>query len=222
MQVKLYNQKGEVSGNLNLPDSIFNVPWNADLVHQMVIAQSANQRHTIAATKDRREVSGGGRKPWRQKHTGRARHGSIRSPLWRGGGVSHGPKKEKVFSQKINQKMKQRALACVLSAKLRDGELLVLEDFNLNESKTKSAHQTLHGFLAGAKQLKNNKKSSEPKTLLVLPQNNRNVVRAVRNLAYATVLEASQLSLSDVLSSKLMLLPQAGVDVIKKRLNTIK
>ncbi len=139
METQIYNQKGKSVGKLNLPESIFNIPWNGDLVHQVVTAMQANARTPIAHTKDRSEVRGGGKKPWRQKGTGRARHGSSRSPIWSGGGVAHGPRNEKDYSQKINKKMKVKALYTVLSEKFRKGRILFIEELDLKNIKTKDA-----------------------------------------------------------------------------------
>src|SRR3989338_9231482 len=139
MQISAYNQKAENIGAVELPDGIFGLKWNADLVHQVVTGQRANLRPKVAHVKMRGEVSGGGKKPWRQKGTGRARHGSIRSPIWRGGGVTHGPNKDESYKKKINKKMAQKALFVVLSAKLRDKEIVVLENFDFPKPKTKTA-----------------------------------------------------------------------------------
>ena len=136
MTETLYNQEGKEVGKIDLPEKTFGVRWNADLVHQVVTAQQANARTPIAHAKGRGEVAGGGKKPWKQKGTGRARHGSIRSPLWRHGGKAHGPTKEKVYTQKINQKMRQKALSTVLSKKLSDGELIFVDKLTLPEIKT--------------------------------------------------------------------------------------
>src|SRR3989338_1248909 len=104
MKAPVYNQLGEEVGQSLLPKEIFDVKFNADLVHQVVVSQMANKRQVIANTKGRGDVSGGGKKPWRQKGTGRARHGSIRSPIWRHGGITHGPRKDEVYAQKLNKK----------------------------------------------------------------------------------------------------------------------
>src|SRR6478609_7180183 len=114
MEATLYNKKGEKAGKVTLPESLFGLPWNADLVHQVVTSMQDNARLSIAHTKDRGEVRGGGKKPWKQKGTGRARHGSSRSPIWKGGGITHGPLAEKNYKQKINKKMASKALAAAL------------------------------------------------------------------------------------------------------------
>src|SRR3989344_1527703 len=141
MKVNLYNQNAEQAGSIELPDSVFGLKWNPDLVHQVVKGQEANMRPKVAHAKDRAQVRGGGKKPWRQKGTGRARHGSIRSPIWKGGGVTHGPLTEKNYNKKINRKMAKKALFTVLSQKARENEILVLEKLNFSEPKTKLASE---------------------------------------------------------------------------------
>ncbi len=148
METQIYNQKGKSVGKLNLPESIFGIPWNGDLVHQVVTAMQANARTPVAHTKDRSEVRGGGKKPWRQKGTGRARHGSSRSPIWAGGGVAHGPRNEKDYSQKINKKMKVKALYTVLSEKFRKGQILFVEELDLKNIKTKDAVEIVSNLSA--------------------------------------------------------------------------
>src|SRR3989338_7322401 len=146
MKVNVYNQKGEKAGTAELPDGVFGLKWNADLVLQVVTGQAANLRRGTAHAKGRAEVRGGGRKPWRQKGPGRARHGSIRSPIWKGGGVTHGPLTEKNYSQKINRKMARRALYTVLSAKVRDNEVIILDTIAFSEPKTKQGAAFFKGF----------------------------------------------------------------------------
>ena len=125
MKSQVYNLAGKEVSEIELPDAIFNRDWNADLVQQLIVSQMANARHPWAHAKGRAEVSGGGKKPWKQKHTGRARHGSIRSPIWKGGGVSHGPVKMRSYAVKVNKKMLSAGLAVVLSRRLKDGCILI-------------------------------------------------------------------------------------------------
>src|SRR3989338_2325431 len=138
MQTNLYNQIGDVVGQIELPDEVFGLKINQDLLHQAVVAQLGNSRQVLAHTKDRSEVRGGGKKPWRPKGTGRARQGSIRSPQWIGGGIVFGPLKTRNFSLKINKKMKQKAMFMALSDKLASNDLIVLDNLEMKESKTKA------------------------------------------------------------------------------------
>jgi large subunit ribosomal protein L4 len=148
MEAKVYNQQGKEAGNITLPESVFGLPWNADLVHQVVTSIQSNMRTPVAHTKDRGDVSGGGKKPWQQKGTGRARHGSTRSPIWVGGGVAHGPRNDKNYKKKINKKMKAKALYTIMSRKLRDGEVIFVENLNLTVPKTKDAKSFLNAISA--------------------------------------------------------------------------
>jgi large subunit ribosomal protein L4 len=143
METKIYNIQGKEAGTVKLPENIFGLPWNADLVHQVVTAMRANARGPIAHTKDRGEVRGGGKKPWAQKGTGRARHGSSRSPIWKGGGVTHGPRNDKSYTQKINKQARQKALLVTLSRKFKDGEIIFIDSLEMNAPKTKDARAML-------------------------------------------------------------------------------
>lgn len=146
MDAKVYNTSGKETGKVQLPEDVFGVKWNADLVHQVVTAMQANARNPIAHTKFRSEVSGTGKKPWKQKGTGSARHGSRRSPIWRKGGVAHGPRSERDYTQKINKKMRTKALYIVLSKKFKDGEILFVDTLPFAAPKTKEAKTTLAGL----------------------------------------------------------------------------
>jgi len=143
VSVTLYDVKGKKAGEISLPGHIFDVHWNADLVHQVVEGMRANARQGNAHTKGRGEVRGGGKKPWKQKGTGRARHGSSRSPIWIGGGVTHGPKSEKNYKVTLTPSMKNRALACILSRKLKEGKILFTDTIDVQNIKTKDAHMIL-------------------------------------------------------------------------------
>ena len=210
MKQTVYNQKGEEVEKIELPANIFGLELNKDLVHQVVVAQMANARQVIAHTKDRSERRGGGRKPWRQKGTGRARHGSIRSPIWRGGGISFGPTKERVFTKKINKKMKQKALFMALSSKVRDDEMILLDKLEIKETKTK----VMVGILNN---LKNKFKKDLTKSLLiVLPKTDVDVIRVNNNIPKIKIIRADSLNVFDILNYKYFLMLQDSIDVIKK------
>lgn len=150
MEAIIYNTKGKEAGKVALNEKVWGVKWNADLVHQVVTSMRSNARTVTASVKDRSEVSGGGKKPWKQKGTGRARHGSSRSPIWRHGGVTHGPLLEKNYTKKINKKVAAKALFTVLSEKLRKGEVMFVNEIALKEPKTREAKGILSA-LAGVK-----------------------------------------------------------------------
>jgi large subunit ribosomal protein L4 len=203
--VNTYNQQGQEIGQTLLPKEIFDVPFKADLVHQVVVSQMANRRRVIAHTKGRGEVRGGGRKPWRQKGTGRARAGSIRSPLWRGGGVTFGPRKEKVFKKKIPKKMRRKALFMVLSEKVKNNLLILLDKLEIEKPKTKLITEILEKL-----------PSKRESTLIVLPHYNKNLILAARNLPKVETLLARNLNALDILSFKYLLMPKDSIKVIKE------
>lgn len=209
MDVKLYNQSGKELGNLELPDKIFGLKWNADLVRQVVDGQRANQRQTVAHTKGRSEVRGGGKKPWRQKGTGRARHGSIRSPIWKGGGVTHGPTKERNFKKKINKKMAKKALYVALSAKARDKEIIALDEIKLKEPKTKLAYEVMKNLvkIKDYKDLMNKRRG----VLVVLPDNNQTLKRAFRNIPFIGFNEARNSNALEILTYKYILFTRESI-----------
>jgi large subunit ribosomal protein L4 len=136
---KVYNQSGKEVGEVKLPANVFGLSWNADLVHQVITSMLSDSRVIYAHTKTRGQVSGGGKKPWQQKGTGRARHGSTRSPIWVHGGIAHGPNGLKNYGRKINKKMKIKALYTILSRKLKDGEVLFVDKFEIAKPKTVEA-----------------------------------------------------------------------------------
>ncbi|TAL49331.1 50S ribosomal protein L4 [Patescibacteria group bacterium] len=193
MEAVVYNQKGEKAGKVKLPENIFGVKWNADLVHQVARSMALSARRGTAHSKTRGEVRGGGRKPWRQKGTGRARHGSIRSPIWVGGGVTHGPRKEKSYERKVNRKMKTKALFTILSAKRRDAEIIFLDKLDLPAPKTKEAKKAVSalGKIAEFKEIANRKKNA---FLLTLPQRSDAVERGFRNFGNIEVEEIRNVS----------------------------
>lgn len=210
--VSYYNQEGEKIGVLDLPEKIFGQKFNVDLVHQVLVAQEANQRKPVAHTKNRAEVSGGGIKPWKQKGTGRARHGSIRSPIFRHGGVVFGPRKERNFSQKINKKMKRKAILMVLSAKLADKEIIFLDNLKIKEPKTKLMSELFKKIF-----LKINGKKLEKETFLLSSgEDNKIFSRSTRNISYADFLRTEDLNLKDILAKKFLILTKDAIPVIEK------
>lgn len=204
MKVTVYNQEGKEAGEMTLPKEVFQVPMNADLVHQVVISYTANQRQNSAHTKNRGEVRGGGRKPWRQKGTGRARVGSIRSPLWKGGGVTFGPRNEKVFTKTIPVKMRRKALYMVLSEKAKSNLLLVLDTMDMEKPKTKLMAQMI-AKLPGSNESR-----------LVVTTQGKNVFLAARNIKKTGVLEARNLNIVDLLNYKYVLVSKDGIKDIEK------
>ena len=191
--IKIYNQKGEVKGEMELP-KFLQVEWNPLLVKQVVDSIVANSRQVLANTKGRGEVSGGGRKPWKQKGTGRARQGSIRSPIWKGGVVTFGPKKERDFSRKINKKMMKKASFVVLARKAKDGELKLVENFDLASSKTKAVSGMIKNITGG--------KSA----LLLIDKANKNANLATRNLVNVRNLMPENLNAFELMNRKNVLM----------------
>ncbi|NCO80249.1 50S ribosomal protein L4 [bacterium] len=205
MKYTVYNQEGKEVGTTLLPKEIFDVKISPDLVHQVVVSQMANRRKVIAHTKTRAEVRGGGRKPWRQKGTGRARVGSIRSPLWKGGGVIFGPRKERVFKKEIPKKMKRLALFMVLSGKIKNNLLILLDKLKIEKPKTKEMTEIL-------KKLPCKNESS----LIALPELNKNLILAARNIPDIETIQAKDLNALDLLSFKYLIMPKEAIKLVKE------
>jgi len=204
MKVEVFNQKNEKVSTVELPESIFNVDWKPILVKQALLTQIANRRKPLAHTKTRGEVKGGGRKPWRQKGTGRARHGSIRSPLWIGGGVTFGPRKEKIFAKKINRKMKRLALFSALSKKLKDNEIRIIDSLNLDEVKTKKVVEMMNLFFG----------KKRPSVLFIVAKDNNTFSRAVRNIDRLKSLKPNALDIYNIVRYKYIFLEKKAIDDI--------
>jgi len=213
LTIPVYNLEGEKSGTIKLSREIFGLKINNDLIYQAVVVQMASHRKSLARTKDRSEVRGGGRKPWRQKGTGRARHGSIRSPIWRGGGITFGPSQEKVFKKKINKKVKRKALFMVLSSKVKDKELIVLEDLKLKEPKTKLMGELISKLF---KKILPTVTRQAKSILVVTTKKDKDIIRANRNLAYTKTISANSLNVIDLLSFKYLLLDRQAIKLIEK------
>jgi len=222
MEATLYNQEGNELGMVKLPRAVFSVKWNADLVHQVVTSMEANIREPWAHAKDRSEVSGGGKKPWKQKGTGRARHGSIRSPIWRHGGATHGPLKDRDYSVKVNKKMKTKALYSILSRKLLDGELIFVDSFNFGSSpKTKMASESLKAFKKNGFEKIDYKKGNRSMVLLAGDNADelKNLTKSFRNIKSAKVDEARNLNPIDALRYKYLVIenPTKSLEVLARR-----
>lgn len=209
VKVKVYNLEGKEVEELKLDSSIFDVEIKPALVHQVVEVQRANARQKLAHAKTRSEVRGGGKKPWRQKGTGRARHGSIRSPLWIGGGATFGPSKEREFSKKINKKMKRKALFMTLTDKIKEKQLVVTDKLELAEIKTKEL----------ATVLKKLPTKDAKSVLLVLSKKDDVIKKSTSNLPKTDVILADSLNVIDVLKYEYLLSDKAG---IKKITETFK
>ncbi|MEI8328070.1 MAG: 50S ribosomal protein L4 [Candidatus Taylorbacteria bacterium] len=188
MEATIYNQTGKPVGKTKLPESIFGVPWNADLVHEVVRLMNSNSRTNIAHTKTRGEVRGGGKKPWKQKGTGRARHGSTRSPIWVGGGVAHGPRNDKNFDRKINKKARAKAFYTILSRKFKEGEILFVDSIDFTVPKTKEAIKTLSQLasIKGFERLSTKKSNT---AIIALDRKVKNVEKSFQNIGNISIEE---------------------------------
>jgi large subunit ribosomal protein L4 len=211
LKIKVYNQTGEAVKDLDLSAKIFGVKPNNELLHQAMVAQMAAARQTLAHTKDRSEVRGGGKKPWKQKGTGRARVGSSRSPLWRSGGVTFGPTKDRNFQVKINQKMKQKAIFMALSDKVTAAALVILDSLEFKEYKTKQFNALLSAL--EEKVLKNKRRD----ILVVSEAKNEKARYSGRNLAGVKIINLENINLIDLLNYKNLLLTENAVKVLTGR-----
>ncbi|MDR3519690.1 MAG: 50S ribosomal protein L4 [Candidatus Pacebacteria bacterium] len=218
IQAKIYDQKGTDAGSISLPEKVFAAKWRADLVHQVVEGMRSNKRSGTADTKDRGEVRGGGKKPWKQKGTGRARHGSSRSPIWVGGGVTHGPLAEKNYKRKVSKKMRAQALFSVLSKKLKDNEILFVDSLSLSDIKTKNAVEVVKN-LAKASGWKTLASSKKPRVLTALFGRDEKAEKSFRNIPSLEIVFLKNLNPMDVLQYKYLLIenPVESVKFLEAR-----
>ncbi len=204
--ISVYNEQGEKTGAMEVNPGVFGVKPKQSVIHQVYVALMANLRAPWAHTKDRGDVRGGGKKPWKQKGTGRARHGSIRSPIWKGGGVTFGPLKTRNYKQKINKKMNQAAVRMCLSDRVNEEKLLAIEALP-SAGKTKA--------MAGLREkLPGNGKS----TLVVVESANPMIARALRNLPHIGIVRAEDLNVIEILNHQYILATADAVHVLEKRL----
>ncbi len=205
MKLDLYSLKGEKVGTHEISDAIFNAPANAALVHDVVTAYAANARQVLAHTKGRGDVNGGGKKPWKQKGTGRARHGSIRSPLWVGGGVTFGPTNGRVFSKKVNKAAAKKALAVLLSDRVRENNLILVDAWSFEQPKTKVAAEFVTKVVPEEK-------------ILVVHNNDTKVVRSFNNIPNVEIIRASDVNAGQVIKAKKVVVSLDALEIVTARL----
>lgn len=202
-RITLYNLEGKETGHMDLDASLFDVEIDPALVYEAVVAQTANSRSAIAHTKDRSEVAGTGKKPWKQKGTGRARHGSRRSPIWVGGGITFGPRNDRNFSIKMNKKARRKALAMVLTDKVQSGQLFAVEQLKIDDAKTKQLSTLLTKLPVTNK-----------KTLILVEPENRSLSLAARNLPQVEILPINALNVVALLKKSNILISKEGIDLL--------
>ena len=210
ISVDLYNIKGEKIGNLDLPEDVFGLESNDALLHQVYVAQAANRRSGSAHTKNRSAVRGGGRKPWKQKGTGNARTGSIRNPIWRGGGIVFGPTKHKNYKKNVNIKMRKRALFVAISEKIRNNKFLVVDSLNSEEVKTKVFKNFFHPLGL-----------CKFSSIVGLASNEREMYKAIRNLEKKNAVEVDKFNVYDLLNSQYVVVSKDGVEVLKEKFTSL-
>jgi large subunit ribosomal protein L4 len=227
-KIKIYNQQADSVSEQEVSSKVFALKISQDLIHQAMVAQMSNERQVLAHTKTKGEVSGGGRKPWKQKGTGRARAGSSRSPIWIGGGVIFGPTKDRNFKKKINRKMKQKALCMAISDRTASGQLAVIDKFEISDFKTKIFDKIITGFeqkVFGKNELKGAQKTKADKhrsILLLNDQREDKIVNSARNLAGLTILNYENINLLDILKHKQLILTQGIAQKLSEQYSKIK
>jgi len=234
IKIKIYNQNAEVAGEMELSPKVFGMKVNESLVHQAVVTQLANERKVIAHTKDRGEVRGGGRKPWKQKGTGRARHGSSRSPIWIGGGITFGPRNDRNFKMRLNKKMKQNAMLMALSDKAANENLVILDKLEITEFKTKIFNGIILN-LENKKAIKPSSASASAETsadkkasagkpenkkrslLMIVDRGDDKIKYSARNLDGVAVLNLDNLNILDILKYKNLIMTKAAAEKMEER-----
>lgn len=220
VDINVYDQNGKAGTSIKAPEAIFGLSWNADLVHQVVTSMRSSAREPWAHTKNRGDVSGGGKKPWKQKGTGRARHGSTRSPIWVGGGVAHGPRNDKNYNRKVNKKMKAKALYTILSKKLRDGEVLFLSSLSLSAPKTKEAVSALSkmGSIKGFENISIRRNNA---ALIAVPTLEKNTKLGFQNMGNLEVVETRNINPLSLMQYKYVVFasPEDAIKTLSAKMN---
>lgn len=214
IKVKVYNQKAEPVSEMEISEKVFGLKPNQALIHQVAVAQMSNERQVLAHTKTRSEVRGGGKKPWRQKGTGRARAGSSRSPIWIGGGITFGPRKDRNFKKNINRKMKQNAMKMVLSDRLHENSLAVIDEFLATEFKTKVLNDTIKNIEKVLNKDKEQKKIK--RSILILNDvKDEKTKYSVRNLAGVKFQNLENINILDLLQYKNLIITKSSVEKLE-------
>jgi large subunit ribosomal protein L4 len=222
LEAKVYSHEGKEVSRITLPEKVFGVAWNADLVHEVVVSMQGNARANTAHAKFRGEVRGGGKKPWQQKGTGRARHGSTRSPIWAGGGVAHGPRTERDYSRKINKNVRAKALASALSQKFTDGRVLFVESLPFVDAPKTAQARGLLSALSGAASVKDLGTKRANAVLIVLAGRDQHAELSFRNMGNTHVVAAKDVNPVDVLTYKYVVVakPSEALKTLESRVST--
>jgi large subunit ribosomal protein L4 len=221
LEAKVYSQEGKEVSTIALSEKIFGVEWNADLVHDVVVSMQSNARANTAHTKNRGEVRGGGKKPWQQKGTGRARHGSSRSPIWSGGGVAHGPRNDRNYTRKINKNVRAKALASVLSQKLSHDEIVFVDGLTFTTPKTTDARKFISAVakIEGKKEIGTKKSNA---ALIVLQDRDEHTELSFRNFGNIRVMNAKDVNPVELLTYKYVVVakPEESLKTLETRVIT--
>lgn len=220
MKINIYTKEGKEKGSIEAPESIFGLKWNSNLVQQVVTSMESSARTAVAHTKDRSDVRGGGKKPWQQKGTGRARHGSRRSPIWKGGGVTFGPRNEVNRERKVNKKMKAKALFTILSKKALNNEIIFVDSISFAEPKTKEAQSifTALGSIKGYEMLAKRRKN---RAYVAIDENDALTKKSFANFSNVKTDEVRNLNPIDLLKYKYVIIenPESSLKVLEAKLN---
>ncbi|HOZ53246.1 MAG TPA: 50S ribosomal protein L4 [bacterium] len=216
VKTNVYNQNGEIVSELKLSDKVFAVKINEDLIHQAMVTQSANERQVLAHTKTKAEVRGGGKKPWKQKGTGRARAGSSRSPIWIGGGVTFGPRKDRNFSKKINKKMRQKAITMIFTDRLAENNLAVVDNIEMKEFSTKKFNDFVKK-IENVFPSENKTKKFKRSILFVNDIKDEKVVLSSRNLVGFDIINLENINIIDLLKYKNLVITESAIKNINDR-----
>ena len=216
MKYPVYNSNGEQIKEMELAKRLFGAIIKPEVIHQVVMAQEANSRQVLAHTKTRAEVRGGGKKPWRQKGTGRARHGSTRSPIWVGGGITFGPRSDRNFSLKVNKKQKQVALAMCLSDKAETKSLIIIDKLSADSGKTKDMSKWLSALRGKVNDL-----GGKKKILLVMGEKDAKLTNSARNLANVATISAASLNCKDLLLANAIIADEKAIAAIDKQFKKV-